>query len=70
MANRQATLKAMVSFLLTIFFLKIRAIESAQHAQDERIVDRMISDEKNNRIRSSSSSESSDMFIVYNGKQL
>ena len=69
MANRQATLKAMVSFLLTIFFLKIRAIESVQHGQDERIVDRMISDEKNNRIRSSLSSESSDMFIVYNGKQ-
>ena len=32
----------MVSFLLTMFFLKIRAIHSVQHVQNDKIVDRMI----------------------------
>ena len=69
MNTRQATAKAMVSFLLTIFFLKIRVIHSVQHVQDQRNVDRMISDEKNDRIISPSTSIKSDIFIVYNGKQ-
>ena len=69
MNYRQATSKAMVSFLLTIFFLKIRVIHSVQHVNDHRNVDQMISDEKNDRSISPSTSVKSDIFIVYNSKQ-
>ena len=69
MTNRKVTAKAMVSFLLTMFFLKIRAIHSVQHVQNDKIVDRMINDETNNQLISPSSSFTSDLSIVYNGKQ-
>ena len=62
MKNQRAT-RAMASFLLTIFFIKIRFIHSTTTDNKNH---QMLNDEENKIV----SSLISDIFIVYNGKQL
>ena len=62
MKNQRAT-RAMASFLLTIFFIKIRFIHSTTTDNKNH---QMLNDEEDKIV----SSLISDIFIVYNGKQL
>ena len=63
MKNQQAT-AAMASFLLTMFFIKIRFIHSTT-AENQRHIDHQILNNEEGKL-----SLISDIFIVYNGKQL
>jgi hypothetical protein len=58
--------QTLVSFLLTIFFIKIKVIQTTTHY--EKRIEQMLSDQAQKD--KTFSSQSSDIFIVYNGKQL